>query len=270
MKSLMALVLIVATYTMLFGQISPFHKLREQTLPFKVTQSSVDRLGELYLSGEGQLIKFSTDGHPLYTRQQKYEEQIQLIEAWNPLRVWIHHKNKNGHLIELLDQKLLNLQEPIQIDPSFAVNPKLIAPGINNNSYWILDEDHTLKMINIEKNIVEWESEPIAPLDHPGFKYFRIYQNFLILQSNNQEIFILNRLGKIIKKLNTKSKTSFGVLGEDIYYLEDQSLIFQNIYNEIKQEVTLPSGIEVAIATDERLMLIRGKILDIYRFQPFK
>ena len=254
----------------LTAQDFKFHKLRERELPVIAGYHSVDRLGGIVVYGEGKLIRLSPEGIIEAVRDNPVEGssgEIRLLEAWNPLRIWVHLKTPEGDRIYFLDSKLLNTEEPLSVDPAFSVEPILIAPGSNNYSFWILDIDHSLKLINTDKSIVEWESETIDSPDGSEFIYLKFWQNFLLLTTENGTIMVVSRLGKVLKTFKgTPIKP--GVLGEDIYYLSDDILIFENLYTSLKKEVRLPYRPDRVVATDERLVLFKGKRIEVYLFEP--
>jgi hypothetical protein len=166
-----------------------------------------------------------------------------------------------------MDSKLLNAEEPLTIDPSFSVAPLLIAPGSNNYTCWILDMDHSLKLVRTDKSIVEWESEPIASPDGSEFIHLRFWQNFFLLTTEKGTVMVISRLGKALKTFQTTSQQP-GVLGEDIYYLSGDRMIFENLYTTNRNEIRLPYLPDRVAATDERLLLFKEKKLEVYLFEP--
>lgn len=254
------------------AQNFPFQKLREKELPVTPVYHSVDRLGGVLIFGDEKMIRLSPEGVIEAERNNSAEfrlNEVRLTEAWNPLRIWMHLKTQDGNKIHYLDSKLFNAEEPLTIDPSFSVAPLLIAPGSNNYTCWILDIDHSLKMIRMDKSAVEWESEPVASPDGEEFIHLRFWQNFFLLTTEKGTILVANRLGKVLKTFQTTAQQP-GVLGEDIYYLSGDRMIFENLYTAARNEIRLPYRPDRVVATDERLLLFRGKKIDVYLFQPPK
>lgn len=257
-------------FTSVTAQNIPLHKLRERELPVIAECHSVDRLGGIVVYGDGKLIHLSPEGIIEVMRDNPVEwssRKIRLIEAWNPLRIWVQLKATTGDYIHFLNPKLLNAEEPLKIDPSFSVEPILIAPSNSNSSYWILDIDFSLKLINTDKSKVEWESGRIESPDGSVFTHLRFWQNFLLLTTEKGAILIVNRLGKVLKTFKSTSYQP-GVLGEDIYYLMVDKLVFENLYTNSRKEVLLPYRPDRVVATDERLILFKGKKIEVFLFEP--
>lgn len=249
------------------AQDTSLRKLREIIIPVKPASVTTDRLGNIYLIGEEQLIKLSEEGYLQHKRQLKIEG-LSLLDAWNPLRIWVHRRTNNINQVELLDQQLMNAEEPFAPDAAFALNPLLIAPGTNNFTYWILDSDQSLKQINTQTNSVLSETNPIIFSDEPKIIHIRAYQGYIFLMDTNGAIIIINRMGQKLRIIDTGGARSFGVLGEDIYFVNKDKLMFENLYSDTHYEVLLPEKADFVIATDERLMLIHEKTLKVFSFKP--
>ena len=242
-------------------------RLRETILPVKPSRVSVDRLGNIYLLGESRQVKLSEEGH-LQRERDIATKEIALIDTWNPLRIWVYRKTGVKPQIQLLDQELMNAEEPFSPDESFALNPSLVAPGTNNFTYWILDEDRSLKQINTQSNSVQIETAPIHVPNGSEFINVKAYQGFIFLQGTDGLISIVNRLGQILRTIDTGGAHHFGVLGEDLYFEKGGKLIFENLYNDSRYEVKLPEPADYVLATDERLLIIKERSLKVFAFKP--
>lgn len=251
------------------GQNQVLRQIREVQLPIEPIKISVDRLGAGYLLGNDRMIKLNENGDPQTERPISLKETV-LVETWNPLRIWVYQKINEKHQIQLIDQHLMNAEEPFTPDPSYAINPLLIAPGTNNFTYWILDADRSLKLINIQTKSVDLDTDPIKEISRTDITNMRAYQGFIFLLDSEGVIYMINRTGKLVRRITTEGAKFFGVLGEDIYFHKDSRLLFENIYKESKYEVRLPFTPDHLIATDEQLMLIRGKSMTVFQFQPQK
>ena len=66
--------------------------------------------------------------------------------------------------------------------------------------------------------------------DAEAFTAMREYQNYVFLLDPSRGIFIFNSLGRHIKTLDVPGVQSFNFLGEDLYYLRNDSLEFFNLF----------------------------------------
>jgi hypothetical protein len=93
----------------------------------------------------------------------------------------------------------------------------------------------------------------------------REYLNFLFVLDNG--IHVLNNLGKDIRKLEVNA-ASFNFLGEEIYYPSGNSLQLVDLYNTEQRTISLPHAAEFALLTDDRMILVQGKLIEFFEFVP--
>ena len=236
----------------------------------EITSVSVDRLGNFYLAGSGTLVRLDPEGKPSGKKIYPQREGTNLLECWNPLRIW-HYQESFPFRAILLDNTLETLKDSIQIDPAIAIKPLLIAPAVSNNNCWILDMDYSVKYLNLTTSTVMLDSEPlVAPGTNPGFLYMRAYQNLLFLLTREKGILVMNMTGHIIRTIPVNGVSHFGVLGEDIYFRRGKEMVFINLYSGDETKTTLPEVGEFILANDERLLIASGKKYSLYRFSPPK
>ncbi|MBM3176860.1 MAG: hypothetical protein FJZ78_02540 [Bacteroidetes bacterium] len=251
-------------YFAAFGQADRALSLLSIEKP--VFHTSIDRLGNFYFLSEGMLTKTDGDGKVLAVRKDSIFKEGTFLEAWNPLRIILHHRRKHAGL--LLGQNLESYQESVNIDPAFALAPLLIGNGLRSELVWVLDEDYSLKEIDLANMRMLTESPSIFNAEEKrNFFALRLYQNFLFLLEKDKGLHILSRTGKLLRTIATPFPV-FGVLGEDFYYREQDQLTFEDIYSGDRYSVPLPENGEQVIASDERLVLVRGNKISFFKFQP--
>lgn len=238
---------------------------------FSVNSGSVDRLGEFYLTGGGQLMRLDTEGRPASQVLLSDNGSPGLLECWNPLRIWYHDAGRSPHRAAILDHSLTIQKDSVIIDPAIAIKPLLIAPAILNSNCWVLDMDFSVKYLNLTTGTLMLETAPLVdPATDPGFLFMRAYQNLLFLQTRDRGILVMNMTGKVIRTIPTEGTTRIGVLGEDIYFNRKGKLIFMNLYTGDQSEVNLPAEGSIILANDERLLIAEGTTIRIFRFTPPK
>lgn len=237
--------------------------------PFTVNSGSVDRLGEFYLTGGGQLMRLDTAGTPVAQVRLSDAGTAGLLECWNPLRIWYHDARSRPHHAALLDHALGVQPDSVVIDPAIAIKPILIAPAVLNSNCWVLDMDFSVKYLNLNTNTLMLETAPLVdPSTDPGFLFMRAYQNLLFLHTREHGILVMNMTGKVIRTIPADGTTHLGVLGEDIYFKRKDELIFMNLYTGDQSAATLPSAGTIILANDARLLIADGTTVRVYRFTP--
>ena len=265
-RSLVFAAVIFTIAQTVLAQDSPLKKINTITLK-GVADVALDRLGNLYTVEDGlTLNKYDTDGNFLFTFSNLERIPLTQIEPWNPLRIFVY--SKEGQEILILDRSLVR-QERISVDASLAIEPTLGTPS-SNNSYWLFDKsDLTLKKVDLENSeiLMDIHLTKIARPSSPDFIELREYQNMLFLLDIKTGIEIYSIVGKRIHKIEATTIAHFGFLGQELYYLEGEILKFYDLYTEEIHE--LPVGkVKQALATDERLILVKEGLIEIFEFNP--
>lgn len=227
-----------------------------------LTGVSLDRLGNFFITRKnGKIIKFDINGNVL---ARLTNGQPTLIEPWYHPTIFIYNRGKQVYSV--YDRNFEN-QKDYPIEPSLAIEPYLVCPT-HDNKLWILDKaDWSAKKVNplTQEVLLEFE------INQPGFTngiYLREYLNLLILLDSKAGILILNHLGKPIETIPVEKPGALYFYGEDLYYLEDNTLKFFNLVTEERHEMNLPPDTHWAVLTDERLLTVNSnRLITIYSYQ---
>jgi hypothetical protein len=262
MKSLSLILLLFSTVG--FGQ--QIKKLKDIKLPSRIDRISVDRLGGFYTVNSCGIDKFSPEGKAEGKYRPRGCTDSELVEAWGYARVFAYQKSKQQFIVfdptmDILDFKV--------IDPSSAVEPQLATPAPDLNSFWVLDIDNSVKKFDAAIKTVTLEFETLRNVN-AKFIYMREYQGMLFLLEPATGIYVLNKMGQHIATIDAANIKYFSFAGEDLYYLKDDAVFFYDIFSKDKYSITIPSGYEFVVATDERLILIKGGSGEVFQFEPKK
>jgi len=244
---------------------SPSKKIKEFST-HEVNTVSIDRLGNFYLVlTKGVIKKYDTDGNFMDEFINPEAYPITLLDPWNPLRVFVYCREQQK--IVLLDHHL-ELLQTVPIEPSLAVEPYLVSPSVNN--FWILDKaDYSLKKIDFKTSRVleEVSVKLVAGAEH-DFTFLREYQNQLFLIDRKSGIDILSNLGKAIHTFPVRNARYLGFLGQEIYYLENGTIHFYDLYSEDRHELAVDPTAEFVLLTDERMVLIKKSTVEVWEYKP--
>lgn len=230
----------------------------------EIVNVSVDRIGNFFLlRKKGGIKKYDADGKVMASLPKR---KPTLIEPWYHPSIFIYDRKTQkyfsfGRLFE-------NVKE-YKLAPEFAIEPNLVCPT-HDNRLWILDRaDYSLKKVNPLNQEVINEFTLDLGSSTPEFTYLREYQNLIFLQEKNVGIWIVNALGKIIIKIEIKNPGNFGFFGQELYYLENNSIRFFDLLTETRHELPLHGDLKFAIVTDERILTVstKNKII-LYNYIP--
>ena len=242
---------------------SKINKIKEWSAG-KIANVTVDRIGNFFLlRTKGGIKKYGPDGNVMASLKKR---KPTLLEPWyHPAIFMYDYKAKKyysyGRFFE-------NVQEHA-IEPSHAIDPYLVCPT-HDNRLWIFDrEDYSLKNINPLSQEVIKEFNLQTDSSKPDFIYLKEYQNLVFLQEKNQGVWVVNTLGKIITKIPIADPGNFGFFGQELYYLEKNTIKFLNLLTEERTEIKLSGELKFALVTDERILTVSTKNkISLYQYSP--
>ncbi len=218
-----------------------------------VTLLTEDRLGNFFLvNSKGKIKKYDATGK-LVASASKISPT--LIEPWYHPSIFIYSRKNQSYSI--YGRNFEDRKDYI-IEPAFAIEPTLICPT-HDNKLWILDKaDWSLKKVNPLSNevIQEFTLDPSVLTPSAEFTYLREYLNLLFLIDKNSGIVILNHLGKVIETIEIQNLKQVYFFGDELYYLESNTLKFFNLLTEERNEVKLPEETIQAVMTDELIIAL--------------
>jgi hypothetical protein len=229
----------------------------------EISNAAVDRLGNfLLIYKKGGIKKYDPNGKVMASLRKS---KPTLIEPWYHPSIFIYDRGTQKYFS--YGRFFENVQEH-KLPPEFAIEPYLICPT-HDNRLWILDQsDYSLKKINPLSNEVQNEFVLNAGMPAPAFTFLKEYQNLIFLQEKNA-IWIINTLGKVINKIEGAQLGNFGFFGQELYYLESNTVRFINLLTEESYELKLDGDLKFALVTDERILTItKNNKVTLYNYIP--
>jgi hypothetical protein len=218
----------------------------------------VDRPGDLYLlQADNTLKKFNTHG------KLESEQVLASPTTFDPRdgsRLFIYSNSTQQFSFFTQETK-----QEFSVEKHYAIDPILVCSS-GDNQIWVLDRsDWSLKRINPSQSkvIVEESIDQKQFTGTPEFTFIREYQNFLFMIEKNSGILIFNSLGKQIKKIRAPKIEYFNFLGEELYYKENDKLLFYDLFDASTREIAV-DRCKFALLTDARKYLIYENRVDIF------
>ena len=217
---------------------------------------TVDRLGNFFLvNSSGKIKKYDATGK-LVASVSKTSPT--LIEPWYHPSIFIYSRMSQTYSIY---GRNFEDRKDFTIEPAFAIEPNLVCPT-HDNKLWILDKaDWSFKKVNPLSNevIQEFTLDPAVLKPSSEFTYLREYLNLLFLIDKNSGIVILNHLGKVIETIEIQNLKQVYFFGDELYYLENNTLKFFNLLTEARHEVKLPDETSQSVMTDELIITLNNR-----------
>ena len=242
-------------------------KLREVKLTGHITSISVDRLGGFYTVTDCGIKQFNPEGKQLGAYTPRGCTPTEIFESWNYVRSYAYQKTKQQFLV-FNNNMEMEIEKQFEIDPATAFSPQLATISSDLKSYWLIDEDNSLKRVDLSNQAVILESDALKEVKGK-FVHIREYQNMLFVLNGASGIYVLNKLGGMFYKIDAPT-SYFNFAGEDLYYLKDGIINFFNIFNKEKYTVKVSAEFRFSVITDERLILIKDGLAEVYEYTPIK
>lgn len=260
--------LLLVSVPWLSVEAQPAAKIKEFK-PGKIEKVSVDRLGNFFLAfRSGVIRKYDPQGKVMATLSAKSGRTVpDLIEPWFHPSIFVFHKA--NHRLLTYDRNF-ELSDEATLDPSVAINPSLVCPT-NDNKLLVFDKaDYSVKKVNQFNHqiITEFYIDTTQAVK-PDFSFMREYQNLIFMQDKNSGLFIYSNVGKLVNQIKTTSG-NFGFFGEELFYLQDNKIVFYDLYTEKTRDIKC-SNVIFVIVTDERILTVtkNGKV-NLYEFSDQK
>ncbi|MES2731868.1 MAG: hypothetical protein V4714_08970 [Bacteroidota bacterium] len=257
-KSLLCLVVWLAMVTASNAQ--SLELLREVKIQTSVSVS-LDRYNRIFVGDEkGNINQYDTLGKVLLTYSPSRVVRFSLIEAWKTTKVFAFSRDLQQYT--LLDRFLVPIgQYPLdENNMGFARIATLSA----DDNLWLFDEvDFSLKKYDWRSQAITINAPMNLVLDTRDYdlNFMREYQNMLFINDRNSGILVFDNLGNYKKKLYFKGLTAFGMLNEELYFLQDNQLRFFHLYNFTERALNLPATIGREI---RQVLVFENKVVLFY------
>lgn len=216
------------------------------TIPFSkpIQKAFLDRPGDLYIVTDESVTKLTQDGTVINTHTFQLPT---LFDPWYAVHYFSYSRNNQQSLLLHPD---FELKEVIPIDPVYAIDPYLVCLSGEKN-LWIYDQaDTSIKKINTSEQRVIID-ETIHLPDKPDVIFMREYQGFLFILDYNHGILVFNMVGKLLKTIGKAGIADFNFLGEELYYLQNNTIHFFDLFDGRTQEKLLSLSPKQVLLTDK-------------------
>jgi hypothetical protein len=220
--------------------IAQNYKVRQSIQIKEPVAISTDKnLSLLVADGQGNIYKYDSSGKAQLNFSPPKLADITLLEAWQTMRVFVFYRDLQEFLI--LDRFLNPVaQYPINQEViGFAQMASLSA----DNSIWLWDSrDFSLKKYDPKNDIlaVHTSFDLIFKPKNYEINFMREYQNLLIINDKTTGILLFDNLGNYKKTLAYPNLNYIGILGDELYFLQNNQLIFYDLYQLKERKIELP------------------------------
>jgi hypothetical protein len=260
------LILNLWLFGLVIGQAQSLELLREVKIPTPASVS-LDRYNRIFVGNEkGNVDQYDAEGKFLLTYSPPKQVRLSLLEAWNTTKIFAFSRDFQQYT--LLDRFLAPIGQ-YSLDES-GIGFARVASLAADDNLWLFDEtDFSLKKLDLRNGSVSINAPMTQILDTRDYDltFMREYQNMLLISDRNSGLLVFDNLGNYRKKLPFRGVSSFGMLNEEVYFLQGNQVRFFHLYTFGERSLELPEGIKTiqVLAFEDRLVLFSGNQMRIYR-----
>lgn len=203
---------------------------------------SFDKKNQVYFSDKkGNIHQYSLEGEHLRSFAPQKLAEISILEAWQSIKIIAFYQNFQEFVI--LD-RFFNPTSRQGFDFDLVEFAQVATLAFDDN-IWLFDSGNfSLKKYNPITNqiLVNTSLDLILnPRDY-NINFIREYQNTLFLNDKNSGILVFDNLGNYKKLIPYPNLDYFAVWKDEIYFLQNNQLIFFHLYSFEQRILNLPQS----------------------------
>ncbi|RYH37741.1 MAG: hypothetical protein EON54_19175, partial [Alcaligenaceae bacterium] len=193
---------------------------------------SLDRLGNFYFADQRRTVyKFGPDGVPVSTYSPAISGGISSIEARNGIKILVFSYDRQR--LTFLDRFLREISSlDLAALPGNAGSDLYKAATFSGDDQLWLFNESTFAVTKINSLTLQpyfsTALNLIVRQKSYDVRFMREYQNNLYVVEKNTGIFVFDNMGNYRKTLPFPGLEYVGFIGEEMYYLKENSLHFYN------------------------------------------
>jgi len=183
-----------------------------------------------YADKKGNLFKYSPDLDLINEFSAQQTGIIDLIDAWNPLRILLFYQSKQEYT--LLNRFLVETSSRYSLQ-EITDYAALVSSSLDNN-IWLADlADFGLKKYNTQFNqmVLSTPFDLLLKTQDYNLTHLRAYKNRLFISDLESGILVFDNLGNYLKTIPDMNINYFNFLNEEIYFLQKAQLKFIDIFS---------------------------------------
>ncbi len=233
----------------------------------KVEILTKDRANNLYLAfANGTITKLDSSGVLIANYASQAYASPSNLESWASLRLFVFFDNTQQYTF--LDRFLSGAQLT-QLPTELGYIS--LATASSNNQLWLID-DRAYRLIKydfeFDQIILERSFNQLPQALDIRPSQIKEYQNRLYVGDKSKGILVFDNLGNFVN-LWEVSPNYFDFVGNELYFLEQDHLIFYSLYSDHVRRLQLPIKQPAFVQMmGDRLALIQDHLLLLYTYKP--
>ena len=231
----------------------------------KASGIASDQLQNVYVIKNDVLEKYNADGKFMFSYSNNSLGRIDFVDPSDPMKVLVFYKAYPQFLI--LDNTLSESVSGVSLQQYGLEQVNLVCTS-HDRGYWVYSAANMelihLAADDLSQNKSTGNISQLLNMEiHPNF--LTEQNNRIFLNDPSSGIFIFDNYGAYYKTVAIKGLNEFQVNGEQIFYLDGNTIRAYNYKNLSEESTILPeNNIKGMRIEKERLFILTDKGVDIY------
>lgn len=239
-----------------FGQIKEISRNAVDAHLFKL-----DKLGSFYFVNQNVLTK--TDGNlkVLCTWDNDFYGDISFVDVSDPLKILMYYSDFNTLLF--LDKYLTELRDPVSLDDINIYNSGPIAAA-QQGGFWVYNyQNSQIMRVDQNLNVAQKGVNLYSQIKDSEIKEILVSTDYILLQTNNQNIIVLDKFANFYTRLVLKYDTPISLDNEKIFYIQDKSLIIYDLAKNKQFYIDIPISpvLDIEVSGDKLYVLSQKSLI---------
>jgi hypothetical protein len=236
------------------------------SIPFQNASFTTDNFGNAYVITENQLFQFDTLGKLKANYSERNAGNLHSIDVSNPLKMLLFYPDFAQ--LQILDSKLA-LQSTINLRDLNIIQPVAACQSLQGG-YWIFDlQDYQLMKMDLNLQLKVESGNVTQTLGYSPVPNFVLeHDNNIYLNNPSTGILVFDLYAAYIKTIPIDSLKSFQIIGNELLFVKDNTLMKHNLKTLEQSQVFLPSHDSLISSRIEQqqLYLLTTSSLNFYSY----
>ncbi len=201
---------------------------------------TTDRLQNIYIiTAKNEILKYNQDGS--FDAQYVNLEmgRLGVLDASNPFKILVYYPDFQS--FKLLDKEL-NTLGTYNLNNLGVARVGSIAMG-DDGRVWIYDAGKN-KLFTFDNGQTQQVQGGVMPFAGKVPSMMLMRENTLFVNVPTEGVFLFDRFGKYLKKLDLKNVSYFQVIGNQLFFQQNGKIMRYNLQNFATSPLPLPSDVK--------------------------
>ncbi len=235
-----------------------------KSIKTKANFITVDKLGNIYLVNNDQILKYDNNVNFLMSYSNKDLGKITYVDVSDPLKILVFYKDF-GQIVFL--DNTLSIKGDVLLLEMYELEQSTLACSSYENAFWVY-EPNMYKLTRVDKNFqIRQQSGNITQLigEEISPNYLTESNNFIYLNDPKIGILVFDKYGTYSKTIPFKGLTSFQITGNRLFYTEASLIKTYNLKTLDETTTKLPEEKALSVNVwQNKLYILNNKEVNIY------